>query len=155
VAKPAQPPKPWGVAEVDALIRGIDLDSPPPADERLARALVFRFAMLELALMDGGVDAAVRPQLARFLDGQRPRLFSWLKRRVQARPGGWSLAEVEGAPFFAPPERRRWSRFRNPRNSARFSLDLLVGRARALFKLMGGVDDAERALKAHRLGVRY
>jgi hypothetical protein len=143
-------PKQWSQAEVEALVRGIDLDTPPPADERLARALVFRFGVLELAFFDGGIEEALRPAVGRFLDEQRPRLYRWLKRRAQAQPKGWSLAELEAAPFFRPPEKRRWSRYRNPQRSARFSLNLLVTRAQALFKLMSGVDDSLRALAIQR-----
>jgi hypothetical protein len=154
-AKPAQEPKRWGRAEVESLVQGFDLDSPPPGDERLARAMAFRFLILELALIDGGVDAEVRPAVARFLETQRPRLYAWLKRRWSAKPSGWSLAELEAAPFFKPPERRRWSRYRNPQTSARFTLALMVGRAQALFKLMSGVDDDQKALAAQLRAVRY
>jgi hypothetical protein len=141
--------KPLGKPFVDQVLSALLGKAPGKVDERTRRRLVRDIALLERALAANALTAGDRDRVKAALEDRAP-LYRFLTRtRVGAK---WSVAEIEGAPFFTRQEKSAWFQIEQPVKRAQFVVQVMAQRVAALNKLSEKSDDLE--VSAAKLRVR-
>jgi hypothetical protein len=139
----------WSTSEVDRVVKSLNFKAPHPGDTPFVRAAVRQFQLLVNAVAQERIEPAARPAALAFVRNNLAAFYKWL--RPANGKGRWSLAELEGAPFFRSQERERWGRINDPGRRASYTMEVMSRRAAKLLSTVGGAQDlATNAMDAQK-----
>jgi hypothetical protein len=141
--------KPLGKPFVDQVLSALAGKAPGKVDERARRRLVRDVALLERALAANALTPKDRERVMAALEDRAPLYRFLTKTRVGAK---WSVAEIEGAPFFTRQEKTAWFQMEQPVARAQFVVQVMAQRVSALSELAAKSDDLE--VSASKLRVK-